>query len=148
MPAADGLVEMVDATDVRACHALMLQLRPQLGTADEWLLRFQRQATTGYRLLALLHGGQAVALAGFRVQENLVYGRFLYVDDLVTHAAERGGGHAAQLLHGLQAEARRQGCERLVLDTALGNVQAHRFYYRSGLVIQALRFGMPVTAAL
>jgi len=144
MPTTESLVEVTDATAVRACHALMLQLRPQLGTADEWLLRFQRQSTAGYRLRALLRSTQPVALAGFRLQENLVYGRFLYVDDLVTDAAERGHSHGARLMDSLQAEAHALGCERLVLDTALANVLAQRFYYRSGLMAQALRFAMPI----
>ncbi|WP_394790069.1 GNAT family N-acetyltransferase [Rhodoferax sp.] len=148
MPTADGLVEITDAAAVRACHTLMLQLRPQLGSAEDWLLRFQRQTAAGYRVLAMLRSGQPVALAGFRLQENLVYGRFLYVDDLVTDAAARGAGHGAQLIAALQAEAHTLGCERLVLDTALGNVLAHRFYYRSGLLAQALRFGMPIALTL
>ena len=60
----------------------------------------------------------------FRVQENFVHGRFLYVDDLVTDESERRHGHGARLLDRLKAEGRALGCRKLVLDTALENTLA------------------------
>lgn len=90
--------------------------------------------------------GKPVALAGYRVQVNLIYGKFLYVDDLVTEADRRRFGLGARLLDALAIEAGKLGCERLVLDTALDNVLAHRFYYRQGLLACALRFRRPVAA--
>ncbi len=44
----------------------------------------------------------------------------------------------------LKAEASRLAVNRLVLDTGLANVRAHRFYYRCGLLAQSLRFGVPM----
>jgi hypothetical protein len=37
-------------------------------------------------------------------------------------------------------EGRALGCRKLVLDTALENTLAHRFYYRQGLLAMSLRF--------
>jgi GNAT superfamily N-acetyltransferase len=85
-----------------------------------------------------------VALAGYRVEENLIYGRFLYLDDLVTTEGERSGGIGARLLEAVAAEGCKIGCSRLVLDTGLDNVDAHRFYYRQGLVARALRFSRDI----
>jgi ribosomal protein S18 acetylase RimI-like enzyme len=141
-----GVVEVQDDAAVLACHALVLQLRPALLDAQEWLARFKRQAQAGYRVFALVRAQRFVGLAGFRVQENLIHQRFLYVDDLVTHAGERSSGLGAQLLEALTAEARAQGCHKLVLDTALANALAHRFYYRQGLVAQGLHFSMPLSS--
>ncbi|HSX90685.1 MAG TPA: GNAT family N-acetyltransferase, partial [Pseudomonas sp.] len=73
-------------------------------------------------------------------QENLVYGAFLYVDDLITVESRRGGQWGARLLRALDRVARAQGCARLVLDTGLGNARAQRFYFREGLYSGALRF--------
>ena len=127
--------------DLRACYAVMAELRPHLEGEDDFLARLDRMRAGGYRLLALLRGAAPVALAGYRVQENLVYGRFLYVDDLVTAQDERGHGHGAQLLDALELHATQAGCARLVLDTGLGNALAQRFYFRQGLLTGALRFG-------
>lgn len=50
----------------------------------------------------------------------------------------------ALLLDAVAAEGRGLGCGRLVLDTALDNVLAHRFYYRQGLLARALRFSRDI----
>jgi ribosomal protein S18 acetylase RimI-like enzyme len=76
------------------------------------------------------------------VSENLVRGRHLYVDDLVTDAAARSRGHGDALFDALVAEARRQGCAWLVLDSGLENGAAHRFYFRRRLTVAAFRFAL------
>jgi GNAT superfamily N-acetyltransferase len=58
-----------------------------------------------------------VALAGYRLQENLIHGQFLYVDDLVTLDSARGQGHGERLMTFLKAEAARLGCARLAHST-------------------------------
>jgi GNAT superfamily N-acetyltransferase len=131
--------------EVMRCHALMHQLRPHLSTAEEFVQRYQRQARDGYRLLVRWLGGEPVALAGYRLTENFIHGRHLYVDDLVSDAAMRGHGHGAELLGCLKAEARDHGCGQLVLDSGLSNVLAHRFYYRQGLLGKALHFSMDLS---
>jgi GNAT superfamily N-acetyltransferase len=133
--------------DVRDLFGLMQQLRPQLRSADAFVDYWKRQADSGYRLVAVYEGATAHALASYRRQENLVHGRFLYVEDLVTDAGARGRGHGERLMAWLHAQARSSGCARLVLDTGLDNVLAHRFYYRCGLLAGALRFNAPVTGA-
>ncbi|MDB6079776.1 MAG: putative acetyltransferase [Akkermansiaceae bacterium] len=128
--------------EVLRCHPLMRQLRPRLGSAEEFLQRWHSQARGGYRLLVRWLGAEPVALAGYRLTESLIHGRHLYVDDLVSEATTRGQGHGAELLRYLKAEARDRGCEQLVLDSGLSNVLAHRFYYREGLLGEALHFSM------
>ncbi|WP_034298366.1 GNAT family N-acetyltransferase [Herbaspirillum sp. RV1423] len=131
--------------DLRACFAVMKQLRPHLRDESEFLERVARQAGDGYRLLAEWEDGKAIALAGYRLQENLVYGKFLYVDDLVTTEEARGRQCGTRLLDALTAVAERAGCVRLVLDTGLANALAQRFYFRQGMLSSAMRFGKPVT---
>ena len=131
-------------SDAAACYELMRQLRPHLPSEQEFVERWRRQTSAGYRLLALWQGLKPVALAGFRVQENLVHGQHLYVDDLVTDEALRRSGHGHALMERLKAEARALGCAKLVLDTPLTNTLGHRFYYREGLLATALRFIIPL----
>jgi ribosomal protein S18 acetylase RimI-like enzyme len=133
-------LRVVGEADIAACYALMCVLRPQLSSEAEFIARWRRQSEQGYAMLALWRAQRPVALAGFRVQENFVHGRFLYVDDLVTDESERRRGHGARLLDRLKAEGRARGCRKLVLDTALENTLGHRFYYRQGLLAMSLRF--------
>lgn len=137
-----GIRLVENEMDAAACFPLMRQLRPHLASEQEFVARWRRQMTDGYRLLALWHAGAPVALAGFRVQENLVYGVFFYVDDLVTDEGARSAGYGRMMMDRLKAEARALGCARLVLDTPLSNALGQRFYFRQGLLTRALRFSI------
>ena len=129
--------------DIRRCFAVMQQLRPHLTDADELLERARRQMRdAGWRLAYTEADGQVAACAGFRVHEWLVSGRFLYVDDLVTDANLRSGGHGKALLDWLKELARHEGCAQLRLDSGTQRLQAHKFYFREGLVIQSFNFGI------
>lgn len=134
--------DITSESEVLACFPLMQQLRPHLHSAEEWLDRWRSQSSEGYRLIGDYVGNIAVALAGYRVQQNLVYGRFLYVDDLVTDSSLRSAGHGQMLMDFLKSQTKRLECQRLVLDTPLSNVLGHRFYYRQGLLATSLRFGL------
>lgn len=129
-----------DEQGLFASFAVMRELRPHLAGPEAFAAQVRRQAGHGYRLLAARVDGQIAGLAGYRQQENLVYGRFLYVDDLVVAAAARGHGLGARLIDALRREAEQLGCAHLVLDTALSNALAQRFYFRQGLLTKAIRF--------
>jgi ribosomal protein S18 acetylase RimI-like enzyme len=122
----------------------MHQLRPNLGDVTTWIERVRAMQSTGYRLLAAWLNGRAVAVAGYRCLDNLVHGRFLYVDDLVTADAERGKGFGADLLRELSAIGRRDHCRSLVLDTVRTNLAARRFYEREGFGDMAVRLIKPL----
>lgn len=126
--------------DYQAAFGLMRELRPHLSDAAAFVAQIRRQATQGYRILAIRQDDQIQALAGYRLQENTLYGRFLYVDDLVTAASARGQGLGARLIDALREEARRQACAHFVLDTGLGNALAQRFYFRQGLLAAGMHF--------
>jgi ribosomal protein S18 acetylase RimI-like enzyme len=127
--------------ELRACWPVMQQLRSHLEGADDFVVRVHRMRGEGYRLLAAWQGDTALALAGYRLQENLVYGgRFLYVDDLVTDNAARGARWGARLVEATARIAEQAGCVHLVLDTGLSNSLAQRFYFRQGLLTEAIRF--------
>ena len=128
--------------EVTACFAVMQQLRPQLKSPEDFLAAVTLQREQGYRLLAVWEDGKPVALAGYRRVDNLIHGRFIYVDDLITDAAGRGRRHGERLLAELRTLGLAENCSRLVLDTALANALAQRFYFRVGLLARGLHFSM------
>lgn len=131
--------------ELRACWPVMQQLRPHLDGAGDFIARVHRMRSEHYRLLAAWRGAQVLALGGYRLQENLVYGRFLYLDDLVTLDTERGQHWGARILHNVVGIAKRAGCAGFVLDTGIANVGAQRFYARQGLANQATRFSLALS---
>jgi GNAT superfamily N-acetyltransferase len=127
-------------SDVRVCHAVILQLRPHLSDVESFARQVIRQRDDGYRLSAAWCDGRVVGLIGYRLQENLLYGRFVFVDDLVVDEAFRRHGVGAQLLSVARNYARNTDCQQFVLDTGLHMALAQRFYYRQGLLAHAMGF--------
>jgi GNAT superfamily N-acetyltransferase len=135
--------ELPEGETHRAARAL-LELRPHRGPAEALVARADAQREDGYRVVGSFDPGaeDAAGAAGFRVAANLAWGRFLYVDDLVTCADRRGRGHGAALMAWLEGEARRLGCDALHLDSGVGpeREDAHRLYFDSRLRIASYHF--------
>ena len=125
------------------CFPVMRELRPHLDEAG-FVDRVRRQEQGGYRLAFVAARPGVVAVAGFRVGENLAWGRFLYVDDLVTASRHRSRGYGAALLAWLRERAAAEGCAQLHLDSGLQREAAHRFYAREGLQKTSFHFAEPV----
>lgn len=134
------IVQELDSEErIAAAWPVVQQLRPHLDRGD-LVAAWQRQRAEGYRAVGAFHEAQCVGFAGFRVQHMLAHGRLLYVDDLVTDEASRGGGVGRQLLDWLKGEARRLGCDSLQLDSGVHRIGAHAFYFAHGMHIASFHF--------
>jgi len=125
------------------------ELRPHLESADSFTqIVDDVQRAEGYRLVGAFEDGteHAVAVAGFRVIHSMMWGKFLYIDDLSTLPHARRRGHGRSLLDWTEAEARRLGCTQLDLDSGVGHhrIDAHRSYFNAGLEIIGFHFARPL----
>lgn len=127
-------VPMRTHADYLESFAVMQQLRPHLADAVAFAEQIQRQRENGYHLLAAREHGEVIGLAGYRQTENTLYGRFIYVDDLVVDAALQRRRLGEQLLDRVREETRARGYRFLVLDTGMHMALAQRFYFRQGLL--------------
>ena len=140
--AGRGIRTLTTEAGLRAAWPLVAQLRPAFDEG-RFLAQMQRQIADGCRATVLLDDdGVPRAFACWRVMEMLAVGRHVYVDDLVTDAATRSRGHGKAMLDWLKVEARRLGCVRLQLDSGTQRQDAHAFYLREGLRIEAFHFGI------
>ena len=128
---------------IERCHRVMHQLRPHV-QAEGWVARVRRQQAAGYRIAYVEEGGEIVAVAGFRIGENLPDGVHLHVDDLVTDSQTRSSGHGGLLIGWLEDLARRKGCAFLTLESGVQRFAAHRFYLRHRMEIRAHHFVLPL----
>lgn len=117
---------------IAACYPVMRLLRPNLAE-KEFVDRVAAQWSNGYRLALAEIEDNAVAVAGFRILENLAWGRFLYVDDLVTAREYRSRGIGTKMLVWLREYGKSQDCKQLHLDSGMQRKDAHRFYLREGM---------------
>ena len=123
----------------------MRELRPGLVSREDFVRRVdQHQRPSGYRLVASVPDqlAPAIAVVGFRLADNLAWGRHLYVDDLSTVSAARQQGHARDLLEWLHIEAERLECRQVHLDSGVGanRTAAHRLYFNSGYRVSCHHF--------
>ena len=137
-------IRELEPGEAAVAAAALLELRPHLGSEEAVAERAEAQRAQGYRIAVAVEPREteAAAAAGFRIHENLAWGRHLYVDDLSTRAASRGRGHGAALMDWLVECARREGCAELHLDSGVGpeRESAHRLYFGSRLRIASYHF--------
>ena len=125
--------------EIRACWPVMAQLRPHLNESD-FVAAVQRQVGEGFQLAYIRSGEKVGAVAGFRLMHSLGWGRFCYVDDLVTDEQTRSSGLGKELFDWLCEFARAENCQRLDLDSAVHRFGAHRFYLRNRMNITCHHF--------
>lgn len=116
-----------DQEELTAGYRVMRQLRDHL-TLEQFLGLYEAMQDKGYRLFGLVDGGEIVAVAGVFVTTNLIDGRHVWVDDLVTDDRLRSRGYGRALLSFVHEYARQQGCSLVGLASGVQRVDAHRFY--------------------
>jgi GNAT superfamily N-acetyltransferase len=125
--------------EIEGTFAVMRELRPHL-VAASYVDTIERMMVGGFRLAAVQVAGEVVAVAGYRLIENLASGPHVYVDDLVTTDTGRSRGYGKLLLDWLKGAARAAGCQSLFLDSGVHRHGAHRFYLRERMDIAAYHF--------
>jgi GNAT superfamily N-acetyltransferase len=126
---------------IEDCFTVMSQLRPHLSVGD-FVDQVRAQMCDGYQLTAVLDADRVVAVAGYRISHCLAWGKFLYVDDLVTDANRRSQGIGKRLLAWLIDEAKRHDCAEFHLDSGTQRTDAHRFYAREGMQLSSYHYAL------
>jgi GNAT superfamily N-acetyltransferase len=122
----------------------MSQLRCHLTEQEYVDAVLRQQQNSPYQLAALIEDGRTCCLAGYRISECLAWGKFLYVDDLVSEGSSRSRNHGKEMMQWLAEEARRNGCKQLHLDSGVQRHGAHRFYLRERMDITCYHFALAV----
>jgi GNAT superfamily N-acetyltransferase len=126
-------------SEIAACYEVMKELRGQV-TLEHFLSQVKLQKESGYQLVFESSETKIVAVAGFRIIHNLAWGKFLYIDDLVTRESFRTQGFGASLLSAITDYAIQQKCDQLHLDSGVQRTGAHRFYQNQGMDLSSYHF--------
>lgn len=131
----------VSDADIERCLPVLLELRPHLKSID-FVEQVRRQEQSGFRLACLEIDGHVKTVAGYRILENLAWGKFLYVDDLVTKSTDIGRGYGSAMFDWLLRQAKAQGCDQFHLDSGVQRYDAHRFYLHKFMAITSHHFAL------
>ena len=128
--------------EINDCYDVMSQLRTHLARED-FLSRVRRQMQDfDFRLAYLKEDGEVKAVAGIRVSEWLHRGKYLEIDDLVAKDGERSKGYGGILFDWIVDLARAEQCNHVRLLSGVQRFDAHRFYLRKRMNIEAHYFSL------
>jgi len=141
-------LRIIDVTDAAGCvvepqwlaraEGVHRQLRPHLPA--DYAAKMKRVFAGGGRMAVAAEGESVLGVGVHRVHENTAEGVKMYVDDLVTDETRRSKGVGHALMQHLQGMARAAGCAEFTLDSGTHRQQAHKFYFREGMVITSFHF--------
>ena len=138
---ASNIILATSDDEINACYPVMAELRPHV-TQEEFLDRVHRQTALARYRLSCAIDDEVKAVAGFRISQCLAWGKFLYVDDLVSKSDERSKGYGGALFDWLVEHARENDCDQFHLDSGVQRFGAHRFYLQKRMAIEAHHFGL------
>lgn len=142
------IIELAESDEqIQSAFPVMRQLRPHLDASMFVALIRRLQRTQNFYLVNLQDSGKVVCAAGFRLGESLAWGKYLYVDDLVSDEGTRSRGYGEKLLSWMKDYGARQGCVALHLDSGVQRHAAHRFYLRERMDIVFFHFRCELESA-
>ena len=120
----------------------MFAFRPELNEATYLDLTMSMISDECFKLAYLPNHDhtKAAAFIGYRTMHMLRTGWMIYIDDLYTDPAYRGGGFAGKLLDFVAAEAAKSGIETIHLDSGYDLHDAHRLYLNNRYVLACNHF--------
>jgi len=127
--------------EISDCYVIMAELRPHI-QPDEFLPMVKRLSDIAGFQLAYLTDGEIKAVAGFRISEWLAGGKYLEIEDLVAKSGERSKGYGGELFDWLVTFAAENNCAQVRLVSRVTRIDAHRFYLRKGMNLEAHYFSM------
>ena len=134
----DTAGKIVEPQWLKRAEGVHRQLRTALPADYEG--KMKRVFSGGARMCVATEGDAVRGVAVYRIGENTFEGLHLYVDDLVTDERRRSQGVGRALMEHLQELARAAGCEAYTLDSGTQRIQAHKFYFREGMVVSSFHF--------
>ena len=128
--------------EIQDCYDVMSQLRTHIGRED-FVPRVRKQMNDfGFRLAYLEDEGEVKAVAGIRNSEWLHGGKYIEIDDLVSKDGDRSKGYGGQLFDWIVELARTEGCDHVRLLSGVQRFDAHRFYLKKRMNIEAHYFNL------
>lgn len=133
----------INDSAIELCFDALHELRPLLEKSN-YLALIKGMVARGYQLIYVEHENTAIAVAGFRYSEHLLWGKIIYIDDLSTLPKYRGMGYASLLIDYISSIAKNESLNAVHLDSGVnsGRFDAHRLYLNKGFNISSLHFAL------
>ncbi|MFZ4124533.1 MAG: GNAT family N-acetyltransferase [Rickettsiales bacterium] len=132
-------VRELKPSEMQGIFPLISQLNPTMSKAL-FTKRLRSMLAGGYRAVAVFEGKKMVALSGFWIRTRFWCGKQLDIDNVVVNEAHRSKGLGKLMNDWLEALAKQESIELIVLDSYNTAHAAHAFYHRQGYGITGYHF--------
>ncbi len=126
--------------ELEKCFPVIHELRPHLDFNTFLSIYENSHKNDGYEIVAIENQGKILAVMGYRILFDLVRGKHIYIDDLVSSESVRSQGHGAELLKYAESIAKKEGCKALRLCAVLQNERGIKFYEKNAWTKSAFAF--------
>lgn len=128
---AEVPIRLLAESELATILPLIQTLNPDVPAAT-LATRLEAMREGGYRCVGAFSGERCIAVAGLWFGTRFWCGRYVDIDNVVVEESWRRRGIGQALMAWIEDYARRQGCEKAVLDAYVSNEGAHRFYRGCG----------------
>jgi len=135
-------VKLADSnSNIDGIATVLQQLRTQFPVA---YIKTQilEQMEDGYKVAYIEENNEVICVGGFVIGKKLAWGKYLYIDDLITNENTRSKSAGAEMVKWLKEHAKANGCQQLHIDSGVQRYMAHKFYLREGFIIASHHFSM------
>lgn len=133
------IIELTRKEEVLKTYPLLKQLYPEL-TAEQYETYIDDLLPLSYRRIVVEENGHYLASAGVLMGVHFKFGKYLYINDLVTDSTHRSHGIGKMLVDWIEEEAKRLGCTGIKLSSNVNRHDAHRFYVTDGFFVHGYYF--------
>lgn len=133
-------IKKVTEENLPKAFIVLKELRPHLSFEEFIVIYEQSQKNDEYELAAVYKDQSIVAVMGYRILYDLVRGKHIYIDDLVTAENARSKGFGAKLLAYAEQIAIQKNCKTLRLCTGIENERGVQFYEKNNWTRRAYAY--------
>ena len=143
VPVTNAKGEITDAKLLASAERVHRQLRTHLRA--DYVGRMKEVFASGAEMAVCVVDGEVAGITVFRMLEKTHSGRDLYCDDLVTDETKRSTGVGHALIQYMEGLCRERSCDTFSLDSGCQRQQAHKFYFREGMVVTSFHFDKKIS---
>lgn len=133
------IIELLDEKEILNTYPLLSQLYEEL-TYEQYEHYIRELLPLGYRRIVVEEDGHYIASAGLLEGVHFRFGKYMYINDLVTDIQHRGKGVGKALVHWVEHNAMARECKNLKLASNVNRHDAHRFYVSDNFVVHGYYF--------
>jgi ribosomal protein S18 acetylase RimI-like enzyme len=120
-------------------YDLIKLLNPNL-TKETYQNLLIEMVKNNYKQAICFYQNKPIGVSGFWINSKIYSGKYLEIDNFVVDEAFRGKEIGRQLCNFLIDLAKNENCEVVMLDAYLENINAHRFYEKTGFQKKGFHF--------